>query len=117
MAPLSLTAWRSRDYMIYASDRDGAICSVVRCGPSPSGATRRMRRSAADKAYLAAIMVRPPELERLANLGEPRAQYDLAVLYDKGLGSRRVMLRRCGGIRVRPSKENHEPSTISGSCI
>ena len=41
----------------------------------------------ADKAYLRGDYAKAAkELEGLANLGEPRAQYDLAVLYDKGLG-------------------------------
>jgi len=41
----------------------------------------------ADKAYLRGDYAKTAkELEGLAKLGEPRAQYDLAVLYDKGLG-------------------------------
>ena len=41
----------------------------------------------ADKAYLRDDYGKTAkELEGLANLGEPRAQYDLALLYDKGLG-------------------------------
>ena len=41
----------------------------------------------ADKAYLRGDYGQTAkELEGLANLGEPRAQYDLALLYDKGLG-------------------------------
>jgi TPR repeat protein len=41
----------------------------------------------ADKAYLKGDYEKSAkELESLANMGEPRAQYDLAVLYDKGLG-------------------------------
>ena len=41
----------------------------------------------ADKAYLRNDYGKTAkELEGLANLGEPRAQYDLALLYDKGLG-------------------------------
>jgi uncharacterized protein len=41
----------------------------------------------ADKAYLRGDYAKTvKELEGLANLGDPRAQYDLAVLYDKGLG-------------------------------
>ncbi|MGH7182158.1 MAG: tetratricopeptide repeat protein [Nitrospiraceae bacterium] len=41
----------------------------------------------ADKAYLRDDYAKAArELEGLANLGEPRAQYNLAVLYDKGLG-------------------------------
>ena len=41
----------------------------------------------ADKAYLRGDYAKTAkELEGLANLGDPRAQYDLAVLYDKGLG-------------------------------
>ena len=41
----------------------------------------------ADKAYLRGDYGKTvKELEGLANLGDPRAQYDLAVLYDKGLG-------------------------------
>ena len=41
----------------------------------------------ADKAYLRGDYGKTAkELEGLANLGEPRAQYDLALLYDKGLG-------------------------------
>jgi TPR repeat protein len=41
----------------------------------------------ADKAYLRNDYDKTAkELEGLANLGEPRAQYDLALLYDKGLG-------------------------------
>lgn len=41
----------------------------------------------ADKAYLRGDYAKTAkELEGLANLGEPRAQYDLAILYDKGLG-------------------------------
>ena len=41
----------------------------------------------ADKAYLRGDYGKTAnELEGLANLGDPRAQYDLAVLYDKGLG-------------------------------
>jgi len=43
----------------------------------------------ADKAYLRGDYAKTAkELEGLANLGDPRAQYDLAVLYDKGLGVR-----------------------------
>lgn len=41
----------------------------------------------ADKAYLKGDYKKSAEeLQSLANLGEVRAQYDLAVLYDKGLG-------------------------------
>ena len=41
----------------------------------------------ADKAYLRGDYAKTAkELEGLANLGDPRAQYDLAVLYDNGLG-------------------------------
>ena len=41
----------------------------------------------ADRAYLRGDYAKTAkELEGLANLGDPRAQYDLAVLYDKGLG-------------------------------
>ena len=41
----------------------------------------------ADKAYLRGDYGKTvKELEGLANLGDPRAQYDLALLYDKGLG-------------------------------
>ena len=41
----------------------------------------------ADKAYLRGDYAKTAkELEGLANLGDPRAQYDLAVLFDKGLG-------------------------------
>jgi TPR repeat protein len=41
----------------------------------------------ADKAYLRDDYAKTAkELQGLANLGEPRAQYDLALLYDKGLG-------------------------------
>jgi TPR repeat protein len=41
----------------------------------------------ADRAYLRDDYAKTAkELEGLANLGDPRAQYNLAVLYDKGLG-------------------------------
>jgi TPR repeat protein len=41
----------------------------------------------ADKAYLRDDYGKTAkDLEGLANLGEPRAQYDLALLYDKGVG-------------------------------
>ena len=41
----------------------------------------------ADKAYLRGDYGKTAkELEGLANLGDPRAQYDLALLHDKGLG-------------------------------
>jgi TPR repeat protein len=41
----------------------------------------------ADKAYLRDDYAKTAkELQGLANLGEPRAQYDLALLYDKGSG-------------------------------
>ncbi|MBA5867012.1 MAG: sel1 repeat family protein [Nitrospira sp. CR1.3] len=41
----------------------------------------------ADKAYLKSDYEKSAkELEPLANMGEPRAQYNLALLYDQGLG-------------------------------
>ncbi|HJT22561.1 MAG TPA: tetratricopeptide repeat protein [Nitrospira sp.] len=41
----------------------------------------------ADKAFLHGDYQKSvAELQSLANIGEPRAQYDLALLYDQGLG-------------------------------
>ncbi len=52
----------------------------------------------ADKAYLRGDYGKSSEeLQSLANQNEARAQYDLALLYDKGLG---VPPERCGGAPV-----------------
>lgn len=58
---------------------------VVLCATIGLFAACQDRR--ADKAYLKGDYQKSAkELESLANMGEPRAQYDLAVLYDQGLG-------------------------------